>query len=269
MLTKSAGAGPTVSTVCLGGACKVLMCSISPQLMFNVTFSPRTIKMTVRSGKNLLEFTWFVDNWYHYVIQSVLCIDIMWITDGPLPGTAHHNTDHRPPIRTSLGSLSGLHPPSDMWRVSSIVEFDNNNTVTRQGYQARTDWMVSIIITNNLTKLIFYQLGRGGLKPTQSWSGKFIMKSCCYFTHSSQARRSTLDLEFQIGCSVQTETCLSAEVSSKMCVVIPVICVSSDSTKTESCPCLETRHLITPIPLMTPAPQIGPCVVRFLMFLFI
>ena len=228
-----------------------------------------TIKMTARSGKNLLEFTWFVDNWYHYVIQSVLCIDIMWITDCPLPGTAHHNTDRRPPIRTSLGSLSGLHPPSDMWRVSSIVEFDNNNTVTRQGYQARTDWMVSIIITNNLTKLIFYQLGRGGLKPTRSWSGKFIMKSCCYFTHSSQARRSTLDLEFQIGCSVQTETCLSAEVSSKMCVVIPVICVSSDSTKTESCPCLETRHLITPIPLMTPAPQIGPCVVRFLMFLFI
>ena len=57
MLTKSPGTGPTVTTVGLGGACKVLMCSISPQLMFNVTFSPRTIKMTVRSGKNLLEFT--------------------------------------------------------------------------------------------------------------------------------------------------------------------------------------------------------------------
>ena len=46
-----------------------------------------TIKMTVRSGKNLLEFTWFVDNWYHYVIQSVLCICIRCIVAGLPSGT--------------------------------------------------------------------------------------------------------------------------------------------------------------------------------------
>ena len=61
--------GPLIPTSIMSST----WCSMSA---FHSTLA-RTIKMTARSGKNLLEFTWFVDNWYHYVIQSVLCISIV------------------------------------------------------------------------------------------------------------------------------------------------------------------------------------------------
>ena len=119
-----------------------------------------TIKMTVRSGKNLLEFTWFVDNWYYYVIQSVLCICIRCMVAGLPSGTEWspqwHSVHHYEYQQArSFSPASPVQTRPDIWPVRSIVEFDNYTCVTKARL---TCFMTSVLIVSNFIKFLFFSL---------------------------------------------------------------------------------------------------------------